>query len=221
MCGRFSLATELTRLMEKFRFILANEISPHYNIAPSQTILTVTCGKDGRVGKLMKWGLVPYWAKDPKIGCRMINARAETLAEKPAYKIPFRKQRCLIPADGFYEWKKLGEKKQPYRYQLKNGEPFAFAGLWDRWKQGNKTLYSCTIITVDPNPLVNKVHNRMPLILPEDAYDLWLSPNAGSDCLQTLFKPYPEAEMEAFPVSSRVNSPRNDDPSLVEPVDLT
>lgn len=220
MCGRFSLATELTRLIEKFQFIFADHLRPRYNIAPSQTILTVAQGKDERVGKFMRWGLIPCWAKDARIGYKMINARAETLAEKPAYKTPFCKQRCLIPADGFYEWKKLGERKQPYRFQLKNGDPFAFAGLWDRWKQGNEILFSCTIITVSPNPLASKVHNRMPLILPEDAYDLWLSPNTDPDSLQTLFLPYPEEEMEAYPVSPLVNSPQNDDSSLTVPVDL-
>lgn len=207
--------------MEKFQFIFADNISPRYNIAPSQPVLAIVHGKNGRTGKSMRWGLVPFWAKDIRIGYKMINARAETLAAKPAYKYPFRKQRCLIPADGFYEWKRLGERKQPYRFQLKNGEPFVFAGLWDRWKHGNETLVSCTIITVEPNSLARKVHNRMPLILPEDAWELWLHPDTDPDYLQSLFLPYPEKEMEAYPVSPLVNSPRNDDPSLKEPVDLS
>jgi putative SOS response-associated peptidase YedK len=170
-----------------------------------------------RVGKQMRWGLIPFWAKDIKIGYKMINARAETIDEKPAYKHPFQKQRCLILADGFYEWKKQGKEKQPYRFKLKNGEPFAFAGLWDRWE----TLYSCTIITTKPNNLTKEVHDRMPVILPKDTYDLWLNPNmTETDYLKSLLVPYPEEEMVAYPVSTLVNSPKNDIPSVMEPIQL-
>ena len=221
MCGRFSLAVDYTALEEKFHFTFPDDWNPRYNIAPSQSILTVTQKENRRVGQPMRWGLVPFWAKDMKIGYKMINARAETLAEKPSYKHPFRKQRCLIPADGFYEWKKIGQTKQPYRFQLKSGEPFAFAGLWDQWKQGNDILYSCTIITTHPNSLVGEVHNRMPVILREDDYETWLDPEMTDlYSLQSLLAPYPEEKMEVYPVSQRVNSPKNDDPSLIEPVDL-
>jgi putative SOS response-associated peptidase YedK len=221
MCGRFSLSTGLTTLKEKFQFIFTDETKPKYNIAPSQSILTVVQNDNNRVGKQMKWGLIPFWAKDIKIGYKMINARAETIDEKPAYKHPFQKQRCLILADGFYEWKKQGKEKQPYRFQLKNGEPFAFAGLWDRWDKGEETLYSCTIITTKPNNLTKEVHDRMPVILPEDAYDLWLNPNmTDTDYLKSLLVPYPEEEMAAYPVSTLVNSPKNDIPSVLEPIQL-
>jgi putative SOS response-associated peptidase YedK len=219
MCGRFSLSTGLTTLKEKFQFIFTDETKPRYNIAPSQSILTVVQNNNDRVGKQMRWGLVPFWAKDIKIGYKMINARAETINEKPAYKHPFQKQRCLILADGFYEWKKQEKEKQPYRFQLKNGEPFAFAGLWDRWDKGEETLYSCTIITTKPNNLTKEVHDRMPVILPEDAYDLWLNPNMTDiDYLKSLLVPYPEEEMAAYPVSTLVNSPKNDVPPVMDPI---
>jgi putative SOS response-associated peptidase YedK len=219
MCGRFSLSTGLTTLKEKFQFIFTDETKPRYNIAPSQSILTVVQNNNDRVGKQMRWGLVPFWAKDIKIGYKMINARAETINEKPAYKHPFQKQRCLILADGFYEWKKQEKEKQPYRFQLKNGEPFAFAGLWDRWDKGEETLYSCTIITTKPNNLTKEVHDRMPVILSEDAYDLWLNPNMTDiDYLKSLLVPYPEEEMAAYPVSTLVNSPKNDVPLVMEPI---
>jgi putative SOS response-associated peptidase YedK len=217
MCGRFSLSTGLTTLKEKFQFNFTDETKPRYNIAPSQSILTVVQNDNDRVGKQMRWGLIPFWAKDIKIGYKMINARAETIDEKPAYKHPFQKQRCLILADGFYEWKKQGKEKQPYRFKLKNGEPFAFAGLWDRWE----TLYSCTIITTKPNNLTKEVHDRMPVILPKDTYDLWLNPNmTETDYLKSLLVPYPEEEMVAYPVSTLVNSPKNDIPSVMEPIQL-
>jgi putative SOS response-associated peptidase YedK len=218
MCGRFSLAMDFNLLQEKFRFTFPDEWNPRYNIAPSQPVLTVTRQGNRRVGQPMRWGLVPFWAKDPKIGYKMINARAETLDERPAYKHPFRKQRCLIPADGFYEWKRSGKTKQPYRFQIKGGEPFAFAGLWDQWKQGTDFLYTCTIITTRPNALVGEVHNRMPVILREDDYETWLDPEMNNPVvLQSLLEPYPEEQMESYPVSQRVNSPKNDDPSLIEP----
>jgi putative SOS response-associated peptidase YedK len=221
MCGRFSLSTGLTTLKEKFQFIFTDETKPRYNIAPSQSILTVVQNDNDRVGKQMRWGLIPFWAKDIKIGYKMINARAETIDEKPAYKHPFQKQRCLILADGFYEWKKQGKEKQPYRFQLKNGEPFAFAGLWDRRDKGEETLYSCTIITTKPNNLTKEVHDRMPVILPKDTYDLWLNPNmTETDYLKSLLVPYPEEEMVAYPVSTLVNSPKNDIPSVMEPIQL-
>lgn len=220
MCGRFSLSTDLSTLQEKFQFIFHDEIRPRYNIAPSQSILTVVDHEQKRVGKRMRWGLIPFWAKDMKIGYKMINARAETVAEKTAYRQAFRKQRCLILADGFYEWKKNDGQKQPYRFQLKNREPFAFAGLWDRWDKEDEPIISCTLITTRPNKLIQTVHDRMPVILPPDAYDHWLNPQMNDqDYLLSLLQPYPEDQMEAYPVSNLVNSPKNDHPSILEPLE--
>lgn len=222
MCGRFSLSTDLTTLKEKFQFIFADEMQPRYNIAPGQTILTVVQEEANRVGKPMRWGLVPFWAKDHKIGYKMINARAETIHEKPSYRHSFQRKRCLILADGFYEWKKEGAQKKPFRFQLKNREPFAFAGAWDRWSKGENTLFSCTIITTTPNDLTKDVHDRMPVILPEDAYDLWLNPDStDTEYLKSLLLPYPSGEMESYAVSTLVNSPKNDHPAIIEPLKET
>jgi putative SOS response-associated peptidase YedK len=166
------------------------------------------------------WGLIPSWAKDPSIGNRMINARAETLAEKPSFRSAFHRRRCLILADGFYEWRKDdGKSKTPMYIRLEDGSPFAFAGLWELWNapDGSQVL-SCTIITTEPNPLMEKIHNRMPVILPEKAYSLWLqSGEADPNALSELLKPYPAEEMVAYPVSRLVNSPDNDLPAVIEP----
>jgi putative SOS response-associated peptidase YedK len=172
-----------------------------------------------REGFPMRWGLVPFWADDPKIGYKMINARAETVDEKASFKVPFRQQRCLILADGFYEWKKEGKEKQPYRFRLKNEKPFAFAGLWSKWTKGEEPLYTCTIITTKPNELTRKVHDRMPVILPEDTYNMWLDPNmSDTEFLKSLLLPYPAEEMETYPVSTLVNSPKNDLAEILSPL---
>jgi len=188
---------------------------PRYNIAPGQE-LPVVVAEDSRVLKLMRWGLVPGWAKDVSIGYKMINARAETISEKPSFKKPFREERCLIPADGFYEWKKMpnSRAKTPYRVCLKSEEPFAFAGLWDSWVSSEgKELQTYTIITTEPNDLVRPIHNRMPVILLPENEDKWLDTGLkDTSSLATMLKPYPSELMETYEISSLVNSPKNDIP---------
>jgi putative SOS response-associated peptidase YedK len=221
MCGRFTLTAEVNALQESFPWLyIPPEIAPRYNVAPTQPVAVVP--NDGK-NKLdfFSWGLIPPWAKDPQIGNRMINARAETLAEKPSYRNAFRRRRCLILADGFYEWQKTeGKTKIPMYIRLASGKPFAFAGLWEIWNSTEgSTILSCTIITTQPNELMEKIHNRMPVILPQDAYPIWLDTGEQDPArLSSLLVPYPASEMLAFPVSTLVNSPANDTPKCIVPV---
>ena len=222
MCGRFTLHTNQTDLQLAFKgFVFPEEINPRYNIAPSLDILHITNDGEKRASKA-KWGLIPFWAKDPKIGSRMINARAETLATKPAFRDAYQHKRCLILADGFFEWKKEadGKTKTAVYISLKSGRPFAFAGLWDSWKQSDgESLRPCTIITTEPNRLMATIHNRMPVILSEDNYDLWIDPDTFEpEILNGLLRPYPDQEMLAHPVADTVNSPRNDFRDCITPV---
>ena len=223
MCGRFTLAITWKELREAFPgFVMPDTWAPRYNIAPSQPVPVVP--NDGRKKvKFFRWGLIPPWAQDPKIGNRMINARAETVAEKPSFRTAFRQRRCLVLADGFYEWRKQpGRKtKTPMYLQLKSGEPFAFAGLWERWQApGADPIHSCTIITTVPNDLVKEIHNRMPVILDPQAYALWLDPaQVQPEQLDAWLKPYPALQMTAHAVSTVVNNPGNDLPACIEPVD--
>jgi putative SOS response-associated peptidase YedK len=219
MCGRFSLATGQSILQEQFECILNDELIYRYNIAPSQNILVIGSNGHGRVGTSMRWGLVPPWSKDPKIGYKMINARAETLEEKVSFKQPFRKKRCLILSDGFYEWKKQDKEKQPFRFIMKDRRPFAFAGLWEQWNQGEKPLYTCTIITTSPNELTKDVHDRMPVILPPTSYDRWLNRDFNNTAeLKSMLVPFDPDLMDAYPVSSIVNSPKNDSEHCLAPI---
>ncbi|MFC3883587.1 SOS response-associated peptidase [Bacillus songklensis] len=219
MCGRFSLIVDLPTLQHTFNFEMNEELSPRYNIAPGQNILTVLSRGEKRAGIPMRWGLVPFWADDPKIGYKMINARAETVDEKASFKMPFQRQRCLILADGFYEWKKEGKEKQPYRFHLRNGKPFAFAGLWSKWTKQGEPLYTCTIITTKPNEVTREVHERMPVILPDDTYNMWLNLEVSdTEFLKSLLLPYPAEEMEVYPVSTLVNSPKNDMAEILSPL---
>jgi putative SOS response-associated peptidase YedK len=222
MCGRFTLHSSPADLQLAFRgFAFPDEIEPHYNIAPSLDVRHISNEGEKTVSKA-RWGLVPFWAKDPKIGNRMINARAETLASKPAFRDAYQHKRCLIIADGFFEWKKeaAGKTKVPMYITLKSGRPFAFAGLWDTWKQpDDHRLKTCTIITTEPNDLMARIHNRMPVILPENAYDLWLDPDTTeSEILNGLLVPYRADEMTVHPVANTVNSPRNDLSECIAPV---
>ncbi len=221
MCGRFTLTVDPADLEEAFPGVsVPAEMTPRYNIAPSQPVAVIA--NDGRNRlDFFVWGLIPSWAKDPKIGYRMINARAETLGEKPAFRAAYKRRRCLIPADGFYEWRReAGRKtKTPMYLRLKSGEPFAFAGLWETWhsSQGDEVL-SCTIITTTPNSLVEKIHDRMPVILPPAAYAAWLSPEEKKpEELSKLLKAYPASQMTAYAVSPAVNSPANDSPEIIRP----
>lgn len=217
MCGRYTLKTPVEALAEKFGVEETPDIAPSYNIAPTQDVAAVLSEDGKRKLDVLHWGLIPSWADDPQIGGRMINARAETVAEKPSFRSAFRHRRCLIPADGFYEWRKTGGGKQPHYIRMGDGSPFAFAGLWERWRNGRE-IRSCIIITTGANELVGEVHDRMPVILHPEDYDLWLDPDFDErDPLTTLLKPYPADEMEAYPVSRYVNSPSNDDPACVQP----
>lgn len=219
MCGRFSLTLEpddLQQAFPDFSFLL--QMVPRYNVAPSQSVLVIP--NDGsNKADFFKWGLIPSWAKDPSIGERMINARAETLAEKPSFRSAYKYHRCLVLADGFYEWQSQSglKTKVPHFIHLKDGKPFAFAGLWERWQSPDGSeIHTTAIITTAPNPLMAPIHNRMPVILPRDAYAHWLNPSPQSPLdLQSLLVPYPPDEMEAYPVSTLVNSPANDRPEIL------
>ena len=216
MCGRFSLTSETKRIVEAFDVDeVKGAFRNSYNIAPGQDIGAIIEDNSRRLGPL-RWGLIPSWADDPRIGSRMINARAEGLEQKASFKTPLRQKRCLIPADGFYEWKKEGNRKTPFYVFLKDKSPFVFAGLWDIWNspQGEKTA-TCTIITTSPNSLVKELHNRMPVILPKEHIDLWLdSSMREEEKLLSLLKPYPAEEMECHEVSPLVNSPEEDSEKL-------
>ncbi len=219
MCGRFTLIANRKKLAEAFAgYELPQALAPRYNIAPSQAVAVIANNEQQKI-ELFQWGLIPFWAKDPTIGNRMINARAETLAEKPSFKNAYRRRRCLVLADGFYEWKKVNGAKTPMYIQLAGGEPFGFAGLWESWQSpDDSTILSCTIITTTPNDLLAEIHNRMPVILPASAYETWLDPAERSpDHLDGLLNPYPAAEMTAVPVSTLVNNPKNDVPECVMP----
>ncbi len=220
MCGRFSLTTDTKKLAEAFaEFSPPKEVTPRYNIAPTQPVAVVANTGQNKVDFFV-WGLIPGWAKDPTIGNRMINARSETLAEKPSFRAAYRRRRCLVLADGFYEWRKNSDKsKTPMYIQLESREPFAFAGLWEQWfsPDGGEVL-SCTIITTEPNALMRSIHNRMPVILPRSAYGQWLDPaEQAPQRLQPLLVPFPAEEMTAYPVSTFVNNPRNEAPQCVTP----
>lgn len=226
MCGRFTLKTDLETLTETFPGFTTpapDEMAPRYNIAPSQPVPVVPNNGENRV-EFFQWGLIPSWAKDPKIGNRMINARAETLAEKPSFRTPYKRRRCLILSDGFYEWRSEPESKTktPIYIQLKSEKPFAFAGLWESWhpRPDGEPLHSCTIITTSPNALLETIHRRMPVILEPDTYDHWLDPSEQTPKqLDGLLKPYPAEEMMAYPVSRLVNRPSNDSPDCIAPAD--
>lgn len=217
MCGRFALIVDASVLADVFDVDPPREISPRFNIAPTQNVGIVRTGSQGdREWATVRWGLVPSWAKDESIGARMINARGETVAEKPSFRAAVKSRRCLIPASGFYEWVKTGDGKQPHFIHFADARPFAFAGLWERWTKGSEPLDSCTIITTTPNDLVAELHDRMPVILPRDRFDEWLAPKPLSiDRLGELLVPHPAAGMEAYPVSTRVNRPGNDDPECI------
>jgi putative SOS response-associated peptidase YedK len=220
MCGRFTLHTDLSQIQKAFQLDhVALESEPSYNVAPTQSVLAVVRRDGENVLTRMRWGLVPSWAKDMSIGSKMINARAETLAEKPAFKRLLKSRRCLVVADGFYEWRKNGTQKIPMYIRLKSGGPFGFAGLYDTWRSPDaETIVSCTIITGAPNELVAPIHDRMPVILPKQAYAEWLDPANGDPVrLLALLTPYPPRDMEAFAVSRLVNAPANNSPECIAP----
>lgn len=222
MCGRFVRSTDKDNLQNRFGFTDPQGVllEPRYNIAPSQMHPVVIVKDDHRVLKLMRWGLVPFWAKDEKIGHKMINARAEGINEKPAFRTPFKKRRCLVLADGFYEWQKPDKKsKIPYYFRLKSGAPFAFAGLWDVWEKGDEPRATFTIITTENNEMMAPIHNRMPVILHEQDEGAWLDPELRDPAkLLPLLTPYPSIEMECYEISTFVNSPKNESAECIKPL---
>ena len=221
MCGRFTLTVNPAEVQETFSsYTFPQKFAPRFNIAPTQPVLAIP-NDDQNTADFFVWGLIPMWAKDPSIGNRMINARGETLEEKPAFRGSLKYKRCLILADGFYEWKGAEGKKvkTPYFIHMKDRKPFAFAGLWDSWNSPDGSLVkSCTIITTEPNELTELIHNRMAVILHPRDYAKWLDPSPQTpDRLKPLIKPFPADLMDAYPVSTLVNTPANDIPELVVP----
>ncbi len=216
MCGRYTLITDISKIAESFGVEPTLGAQPRYNIAPTQNVVAILKNGTAHLSSL-RWGLIPSWAKDEAIGSRMINARAETLAEKPSFKHLLRGKRCLIVADGFYEWRSEGKEKTPMYITLQEEQPFAFAGLWDVWKSADgDPVQSCTIITTTPNELMATIHNRMPAILRPGAYEDWLNPQLhDTDVLTHWLAPYPAELMKARPVSKLVNNPKNDTAALL------
>lgn len=229
MCGRFVSVASPELLAERFGIdeVRTEDLGARYNVTPRALVYGVTAVGGSRTLEAFRWGLVPFWAKDLKIGDRMINARAETVAEKPAYRHAFSKQRCLVPATAFYEWQKLSGRraKQPWVFRPRDGEPFAFAGLWETWRDPDDpdadAVHSTAIVTTEANELMRPVHDRMPVILPEASWDEWLDPdNDDTDRLEQLLVPPAEDVLERYPISTKVNSPRNQGPGLLERVPL-
>jgi putative SOS response-associated peptidase YedK len=218
MCGRFTQATDGEIIARVFELPETPALPPRYNIAPSQDVAAVRADDGGRRLVMLHWGLIPSWAKEPAMGARMINARAETLAEKPAFRSALRTRRCLIVADGFYEWRKVGAPKQPHYIRFRDGRPFGLAGLWERWHgEGGETVESCTIVTTQANELLAPIHDRMPVILEPEQHALWLDASVTDpERLGELLHPHAPDPMEAYPVSLLVNNPINDAPACRE-----
>jgi putative SOS response-associated peptidase YedK len=226
MCGRFALISPGDALIEQFGLnpeisTSLSSLSPRYNIAPTQPIAAIRLTPDQQSRELtfFRWGLIPSWAKDMKMSSRMINARSETVAEKPSFRAAFKRRRCLIPADGFYEWQRQGSKKQPMYIHARNQELFALAGLWETWHAADgSVIESCTILTTQPNELIKPIHNRMPVIIEPPDYSLWLNPEPQPDRAMHLLRPYPADQMAAHAVSTVVNNVRNDTPECIAPL---
>ncbi len=224
MCGRYTLTLSLEAMQKAFSGVNFHiEHTPRFNIAPTQMIPVIREAAKGELrADRFKWGLIPSWSKDESVGFRLINARAETLAEKPAFREALKSRRCLIPADGFFEWVIIEgtKEKLPLYFQLKSKAVFAFAGLWETWRSPETAeINSATIITTEPNALVGKFHTRMPVILSPEEYLMWLTPGSKSSGeLLSLLKPFPEAEMNCYPVSPLANSPKNDGPEIIIPL---
>lgn len=228
MCGRYSLVTFYQDLAEEFELAEAAMLPQRFNIAPTQVVPVIRLcdSSDGFQRQLsnLRWGLIPHWAKDPSIGSKMINARSEEAATKPSFRVPLRRQRCLVPSTGFFEWQKVegktprGFKKQPFYIRRRDEKLIAFGGLWDRWRDGDgSTIESFSILTTSPNELIRPLHDRMPVILQRSDYELWLDPKMQDPAkLNPLFSPFPESEMTAHPVSTRVNNTRFDDAACIQ-----
>jgi putative SOS response-associated peptidase YedK len=222
MCGRFTLRAPASVVAEQFSLFDMPPFAPRFNIAPSQPVAVVRLDPEApeptRQVVWLRWGLIPGWADDPAIGNRLINARAETAAAKPAFRAAFRRRRCLVAADGFYEWQKTGGRKQPFFIHRRDDRPFGFAGLWESWEgPDHSAVESCTLLTTEANPLLRTIHDRMPVILPAEQYDRWLDPSQRPEQLQPLLAPWPDGDLDAYPVGTVVNSPASDDPRCIEP----
>jgi putative SOS response-associated peptidase YedK len=222
MCGRFTLEKSIGDLATLFQLPGVPELTDRFNIAPTQPIAVIrsTGTGDGREMAIVRWGLIPAWAKEPGAMPLMINARAETAATKPAFRTALRRRRCLVPADGFYEWQRQGSQKQPYHMRRTDGGPFALAGLWDRWEGPDGCIDSCALLTTTANELMSPIHDRMPVILEPQQFDLWLDPALQDvELLRDFLRPYPSDRMVAYPVPPLVNNARNDDPQCVLPLE--
>lgn len=218
MCGRFAQRSDPKRLAKEFKVAEVPQVEARYNIAPTQEILAVRELADGREMAFFKWGLVPSWAKDLSVGARLINARSETVEEKPSFREAFKKRRCIIPADGFYEWQRTGGRKQPFFFRMRDEHPFGFAGLWERWEgKDGQAINSCTILTTGANEVLRPVHDRMPVILHADEYEMWLDTDVRKlDLIKEMLRPYPAEELTSYPVSTAINSPRSQGAELIE-----
>lgn len=221
MCGRFTVRARLNQIAADFRPTVTPDLPLRYNIAPTQSVPVIRqVGNGDRQLDLLHWGLIPSWADDPKIGNKMINARADGVATKPSFRSAFKQRRCLVVTDGFYEWQKVGSKKQPYFIHRPDDRPFAFAGLWEHWRRGELAIDSCTIITTEANELMRPLHDRMPVILQPEDYDLWLDPAVQArEKLEPLLRPAAEDFLEAYPVSTTVNKPINDAAECIQRVE--
>jgi putative SOS response-associated peptidase YedK len=222
LCGRYTLFASMDEIVERFMVDVFEEgiYEPSYNIAPSQQVIAIiNDGSRNRLG-LLRWGLIPPWAKDEKIGYKTINARGETIAEKPSFRNAYRKKRCILPADSFYEWQSDGKSKTPMNIKLKDGGLFGLAGLWESWKSPDgKLIHSCTVVTTEANEVMKPIHDRMPVILKPDTEKIWLDPSIQEpEVLNQLIRPFDPEQMETFTVSNEVNSPKMNHEGLIVPV---
>ncbi len=232
MCGRFTLKQPAKAIASVLAIASPNdqtfdveklsELASQYNIAPTQMVATVLHNTESnkREFQMLRWGLIPSWAKDIGMGAKLINARAETVAEKPAFRSAFKRRRCLVVADGFYEWQRIDGKKQPFYFRMQDGQPFSFAGLWEQWQSPEKEqITSCTILTTEANELLQPIHDRMPVVLDTKYYDLWLDPQVQKpEALQQVLHPYPASAMTAYPVSTLVNNPKHNNPDCINSI---
>ncbi len=222
MCGRYMITSTREAIRRVFNVPTLVELAPRYNVAPTQNVPVVRLQEGERELSMLRWGLIPSWAKDPEIGNRMINARAESVAEKPSFRVAFRRRRCLVVADGFYEWQKRPHgPKQPYCIRLANGGPFGLAGLWEYWKDPieGDPVESCTIVTTMANELLAPIHERMPVIIDRGDFNAWLDCSGNPAIAQALLAPYPVEPLSAYPISTRINNVKNDDPACIEPLE--
>ena len=218
MCGRYTFRTHPNVVAEDFELPYLPPYMPRWNIAPTTSVPVIRMHDGQPEVAMVRWGLIPSWTKDLKTSPLLINAKSETAATKPSFRAAFKRRRCLVLADGYYEWQKIGKLKQPWYYRLPSDRPFAFAGLWERWEGSETPIESCTILTTDANELAAAVHNRMPVILPRDARRPWLDPEIDAAVLQELLRPYPAGEMTAYAVNPIVNKAGNEGPECITPV---